>query len=162
LSRNDPSVLQASSLRERFTYNKRTGILRHRKGKKRGRRAGSPQKRGNRSVGFKGGVYQEHIVIWIMVTGSRPEAEIDHKNRNRADNRWKNLRPATRQQQMANTSKPGAVMKGAHRNHTKKFRARICVNYKSISLGYHDTAEAAHAAYMTAARKYFGEYANAD
>lgn len=42
-----------------------------------------------------------------------------------------------------------------------KYQAQIKVNYRSIYLGLFPTARAAHAAYIAAARKYFGEFARA-
>lgn len=40
-----------------------------------------------------------------------------------------------------------------------KYHARIVVNYKAISLGYHRTAQEAALAYNAAALKYHGEFA---
>jgi len=48
--------------------------------------------------------YLSHRVIWLWMTGDWPHPEIDHKNRNRTDNRWANLREATRIQNMRNQS----------------------------------------------------------
>lgn len=48
--------------------------------------------------------YAAHRVIWAMVTGEWPEKEIDHINHNRADNRWTNLREATREDNAKNLS----------------------------------------------------------
>jgi hypothetical protein len=41
----------------------------------------------------------------------------------------------------------------------KKFQASICINNRIIYLGTFITAEEAHAAYCTAATRYFGEFA---
>jgi hypothetical protein len=62
---------------------------------------------------------------------------VDHKNRNGLDNRWENLRPATRQQQSHN--------RGKRRDNTSGYigvypcgpnwRAKVRVNSKDIHLG---------------------------
>ena len=42
---------------------------------------------------------------------------------------------------------------------SQKWQARITVNKKQVYLGLFNTQEAAHAAYVAAAQKYFGEFA---
>lgn len=48
--------------------------------------------------------FSAHRVIWLMETGSWPENEIDHINHDPLDNRWVNLREATRSENMKNQS----------------------------------------------------------
>lgn len=42
----------------------------------------------------------------------------------------------------------------------QKWTSKIMVDRKTINLGYFDNAESAHAAYCSAAKRYFGEFAN--
>ena len=42
--------------------------------------------------------FSEHRLAWFYVHGKWPASQIDHKNRNKSDNRIKNLREATTQQ----------------------------------------------------------------
>lgn len=49
-----------------------------------------------------GGRYDAHRVIWAIVHGKWPEAEIDHINGDRADNRLCNLRAVTHRENMGN------------------------------------------------------------
>jgi len=86
----------------------------------------------------------------------------DHINGDKADNRVCNLREATNQQNHAN--------RGAQRNSTsgvkgvywfkpqQKWKAQICVNKRSIVLGYFATKEEAITARKAAEDKYHGHW----
>ena len=109
--------------------------------------------------------HKAHRLIWLIKTGSWPRKDVDHVNGRRADNRWVNLREATRSQNLANarlkllnTSGFKGISWDGRRN---KWRARIKVEYQEIWLGYFATPEQAHAAYVAAAKEHFGEYARA-
>lgn len=97
------------------------------------------------------------------MTGEWPADMIDHKNRDRTDNRWENLREATRSQNNANRRASSTHgFKGATFNRRQgRWMAQTKVNGKRVYLGYYDTPEEAHAAYVAAAERYFGEFARA-
>lgn len=102
-------------------------------------------------------------LAFLLVTGEWPFALVDHKNNDHTDDRWENLRPATKSQNSANSKRPvtnTTGFKGVKRQN-RKFSARIRYMDKQMHLGMFDTAEEAHEAYMAAARKYFGEFARA-
>ena len=86
-----------------------------------------------------------------------------HKDTNPSNNKWDNLREATPQENMRNQNRRitnSSGFKGVtYFPATRKWRARIKINYKQICLGLHDTPELAHQAYCEAAKKYFGEFA---
>ncbi|AWI90260.1 Fis family transcriptional regulator [Methylobacterium sp. DM1] len=100
-----------------------------------------------------------HRLIWLMLHGDWPEHVIDHINGRRDDNRLSNLRCATRQQNAMNgRRRKRSGLKGAFwLPRQKVWHARICRQY----LGSFDTEQEAHAAYMSAARAQFGEFARA-
>jgi hypothetical protein len=106
--------------------------------------------------------YLASRLAWFYVTGEWPVHEIDHKNRNPADNRWENLREATRQQNSHNQSKRKtntSGLKGVRwKKANQKWRAEIRVDGKSVHLGYFDSKEQASAAYRDAARQLHGEF----
>lgn len=66
-------------------------------------------------------------VIWAIVTGEWPPQEVDHADRDWRNNRWDNLRLATRVQNMANVLqpiRPCGLPKGIDLNPRGRFIAR--------------------------------------
>lgn len=101
--------------------------------------------------------YLGHRLAWFWMTGQWPTQEIDHKNTVRGDDRWENLRPATRtfnaQNRRRARSDSSTGLMGATPN-KKGFMAKITVNGKNIHLGTYATKEQAHAIYIAAKRKF--------
>jgi len=97
--------------------------------------------------------------------GFMPDCDVDHINKNKKDNRWCNLRKATRQQNMANISAQAnnsTGFKGVKKSATKgKYIAQICVSRNVRYLGTFDTPEEAHQCYISEARKSFKQFASA-
>lgn len=110
-----------------------------------------------------GHVLLAHRVIWAVVMGEWPESEIDHINGDRSDNRWSNLRAATRAQNVRNTkrsSKNTSGFKGVDWNNAnQKWRARISVDGRDISLGYFNCRTAAAVARAVATPRHHAEFA---
>lgn len=110
------------------------------------------------SVDLAGGRYKLHRLIWVYMTGSFPEFEVDHENGVRYDNRWKNLRPCGRVHNQQNyklpvTNKTGYL--GVHYNKKRnRYRAQIRYGGEQHRLGYFKTAAEAGAAYLAAKRKH--------
>lgn len=99
--------------------------------------------------------YRAHRLIWLMVHGRWPSGEIDHINGIRHDNRLCNLREGTRAENHQNLkARHERGLLGA-RWYEKygRWRSRIMVDQKETSLGYHDTEEQAHAAYLEAKKR---------
>ncbi len=99
------------------------------------------------------------IIIWAMHNNRWPIKDIDHKDHNSLNDKIDNLREATQSQNSANSklainNKSG--FKGvSYFKITNKWRAVI----RTKHLGYFDTPEEAHEAYMKAAKLYFKEFA---
>lgn len=97
--------------------------------------------------------------------------QTDHINHDKFDNRKSNLRVVTVTQNRWNMKRPRNTIKrkvispykgvSIHIDQSRKlrWRARIMVNKKEISLGYFSTPEEAHIAYCAAAERYFKEFA---
>lgn len=153
-------------LRQILSYDEETGLFywKHPRG---GIRAGSIA--GTKSLGYivisiNYKMYCGHRIAWYFLTNSDPgDKQVDHINGVTYDNRASNLRLATASQNQANsvirkdnTSGYKGVCFNKKRN---KWRARIYINNKQISIGYFDTPELAHMAYCKLAIELKGEFA---
>jgi hypothetical protein len=111
-----------------------------------------------------GRLYKAHRLAWLYIKGEWPTLDVEHKNLKKSDNRWKNLRESDDSGNQANTGRRrdnNSGFKSVHRRSDGKYRARVQRNGKRISLGSFATPEAAHAAYVKAAKKHFGKFARA-
>lgn len=128
-----------------------------------GQVAGTLSQDGHRKILIARRVYLAHRLAWFYVTGAWPRDQIDHRNNDPDDNRFDNLREATRLQNNANCrvrKDSGTQVKGVHwHKRTRRWYALIRMNGKSVHLGSFATVEAAKAAYDKAARRRFGEFA---
>jgi hypothetical protein len=107
-------------------------------------------------------IYYEHILIWFFVTKKWPVRDLDHKNRDGLDNRFKNLRLATDSQNHGNnkTSKNNSSgYKGVFfSKRDKKWFAQIGYKRKRIrSKGFHNP-EGAYQWYCIEHKKLFGDF----
>lgn len=101
-----------------------------------------------------------HRVAWFIMTGEYPKHTIDHINCDKLDNRWVNLREATRSQNAANRAGWGRYGKGVGRNSwSGRYVASIYHQGTHHYLGTFDTKEDAQRAYEVAATRLFGEFA---
>lgn len=131
-----------------------------------GSRAGTIKKeRGNRrEIKIDGKLYQASRLAFFYMTGQWPTQDMDHRNGDPEDDRWSNLREASRTQNVQNRgrfkTKKRDTPKGVswHKG-IGLYCARITVNKKTIALGTFDTPEEAGDAYARAARLYFGKFA---
>lgn len=89
------------------------------------------------------------------------EVDIDHINRISTDNRIKNLRKATRSQNVFNTrikSRNTSGHIGVSRIGPRTWRAGICVNGKRIHLGCYEKIEEALEARRIAEKQYYPDF----
>lgn len=109
-----------------------------------------------------GRMYAAHRLAWLYVYGCWPPKQIDHRNGIRHDNRWVNLRLATRAENRRNTGLQRNNTSGfrgvSKRHNPNKYTSHITVNRKYIHLGSFNTAEEASTAYIAASKHYFGEF----
>lgn len=137
-------MITQQRLRDLFHYDPETGFLTNRVN--RGRRAKigmvcgtGPCPKGYLTVVISKKSYRLHRIIWAYVHGEWPEV-LDHKDCNGCNNRLKNLRIATKSQNMMNSRKRGdntSGVKGICWNREKsKWTASLWKNGKQKFLGY--------------------------
>ena len=166
-------------LKEYLDYNPDTGILTWKKKLSKntqiGREAGCapPPSRGGRcyrQFSFKRRNYYNHRVAYYMYHGVDPsekQKQVDHINGNKLDNRIKNLRLATNQEnqwnisslQRNNTSgKTGVVWYERHQKWVAQIEVSDNQKRKNYNLGYYTKKEDAIQARIEGEKKYFGEF----
>lgn len=95
--------------------------------------------------------YMAHRLAWLYVYGEWPNI-IDHINGIKNDNRIENLRNVNKRENNSNTYKHrnGHLVGTFYAKHANRWRARITINSKIIYLGYYNTQQEAHKAYIQA------------
>ena len=108
--------------------------------------------------------YAAHRIAWLLTYGEWPVNEIDHINGDRSDNRICNLREATHAQNIQNCINRNPNKHGlrgiAKQTCSRGWMAKIASNGIKHHLGTYATPEDAHAAYIQAAKKLHGNFAN--
>ena len=106
--------------------------------------------------------YHTPRIIWLWMTGKWPCHEVDHIDCNPLNNRWDNLRDATRNQNQHNsqiykTNTSG--FKGVYFDkQSGKWKAQISLHGKRHNLGRYQTPEDAYAAYCRAGQTMHGQF----
>lgn len=155
--RGDMTELTQSRLKELLHYDPETGVFVWRipRGSaKTGDVAGCPHPEGYRKIMIDRKIYLAHRLAWLYVHGAWPKDEIDHRNGVRADNRFTNLREATRAENGQNLKIRADNTSGfigvSWYKPARKWQAHINLAGRNKNLGCFDTPEAAHAAYLAA------------
>lgn len=139
-------------LKDRFEYDPDSGLF-----YKKGKPVGCCRNGGYilLSWGRKRSLYA-HRVAWFLMTGVDPmDLFIDHKNGDKKDNKFTNLRACTHQQNSWNA-------RGESRGYQKtgdRYYVRLRHGYKVLRGGVFDSAEEAQAAYRAKAVELRGEFA---
>lgn len=146
-------------LKELTVYDPETGVFTWRIGRPRAPKGGMV---GWRDDGYicmevEGRKYRAHRLAFLYMTGSFPQAEVDHRNGRRDDNRWCNLRAATHSQNQGNYSRQSnnkSGFKGVTLN-----QGRWMATCGGRFFGRFPTREEAARAYDKAALERYGEFA---
>lgn len=154
------SVLTQERLKQLLSYSPDTGMFTWnvRKGScSAGTRAGgTPDKNNYFGIRIDGMAYYSHRLAFLYMLGEWPKNIVDHINGDMHDNRWRNLRdvlPAENQQNMKKASKASSTgLLGAFKC-GRRFQSQIHAYGVHKHLGFFNTPEEAHAAYMEAKRR---------
>ena len=128
-----------------------------------GKIAGGGGRSGYAKITIDNVTYPAHRLAWLYMNGKWPDDEIDHENCDLRDNRWSNLRPASRPENGRNrriSRNNTSGFKGVcWDKHKSKWKALIRVNGKRKHLGnFAEVTEAAEA-YAEAAHRLHGDFA---
>jgi len=160
--------LTHARVKECFDYSPEDGILRWKincgKGIA-GQPVGCVQANGSLRAGIDGYQYRLHRIIWFWMTGKWPKEVIDHKDRDKTNNKWNNLREATQSQNSLNkistTNTTGH--KGVRwRKDRNCYYACIEINGKCHWVGSFKTKQEAIIAYRSAIPSLCGEFTRFD
>lgn len=153
-------MLTQARVRELLHYDEKTGVFTW-KVKKGGRavagqRAGARDHYGYIVIRLDGVLYKAHRLAWLYESGSWPVKNLDHINRDKSDNRLKNLRLAGQSLNMHNakrTPTKSGVVGVVWDSCRKKWVARVKINYATVFLGRFDKKEDAIKARKSAHKK---------
>ena len=112
-------------------------------------------------IKLNGTRYRAHRLAWLYMTGQWPTEFVDHRDGDRSNNRWANLRLANRSENMWNMvghSDSRTGLKGVTRD-DRRWIAQIAANGSSHWLGSFKTAADAQSAYAAAAIRYHRDFA---
>lgn len=113
-------------------------------------------------IQINGKIYKAHRLAWFYMTGKWPKNQIDHINHVRDDNRFVNLREATRSENLYNSpiyKNNTSKYKGVSWNkRDHKWQCYIKINKKTKFLGCFLSLLEASEAYEKAAKEFHGEF----
>lgn len=152
--------MTAEELRVFLDYCPDTGVFRWRVsggGMRAGDVAGGRHPHGYVMINVRGGRFLAHRMAILFVTGEWPHEHVDHLNGIPNDNRISNLRCVSRElnnqnQRRAHSDSISGLLGVSWAPHVKRWYARIWVEGHHHHLGYFDTKESAHDAYVSAKR----------
>lgn len=152
------SMFTQEQLKAMLHYNAKTGVFTWKvhcgKGHI-GNVAGYISDRGYIKITIAGKRYKGHRLAWFYMKGVWPDDQLDHRDTDRSNNLWNNIRPATnslnaqnqRRAKITNSTGFLGVMK-----YGAKFRAEIAIEGVRRKLGVFDSAVEAHEVYLKAKR----------
>lgn len=162
-------MIKIKELKDVLEYNEHTGIFSWKispcKNVKIGSVAGTLHKKtGYIKITYKNNKISAHRLSWAFMLEEWPAFDVDHINGNRQDNRWVNLRQATRQQNSLNrlkSSRNTSGVKGVHFDRKRnKWGSTITFDKTRYWLGFHSSLKQAEDAVVTKRKELHGTFSN--
>lgn len=156
--RSFTEYVTAYELKDMLEYNPMTGIFIWKNSNRasiNGYEAGCPTTGGYITITIDGQTYPAHRLAFLYMTDRWPVEFVDHINMNTSDNRWENLREASRSQNSAHSPRES---KGVRRRSSGRWEARIRVDKKEIYLGSFNYKWEADKVFAEACDKYRGDF----
>ena len=156
------AIITQEQLKQLFHYNPDTGLftrLQSKGGNFAGSIAGGTNTGGHRQIKINGRLITSHRLAYLYMTGKFPKDCIDHINRVPDDNRWCNLRDATKGENNQNRIKLSSINTSGYLGvhwckRDKVFIARINLNNVRLLLGRFDNALDAYNCYLKAKKEH--------
>lgn len=161
MSRTPVTEVTLEQVKKLFSYDPDSGVFTRLISTSRcvkvGQVAGSMNGDGYLQVKIDGHRYTMHRLAWLYVNGEWPKGVIDHLNGHRADNRIANLRDTTQKVNAQNKHKArsdsASRLLGVYKEKRgRRYRSHIWIDGRLHVIGYFDTKEEAHAAYVETKR----------
>jgi hypothetical protein len=154
------TIITQQDLHEIMNYDKSTGHFswkKKRRGVSTNKTLGTDNGFGYLRITVLGKSYYAHRLAWLYVHGCWPD-QIDHINGVKSDNRIKNLRSVTVEQNNQNILKPRSGSKSqilgvSWHKKSKKWQAHICIYKQKKYLGLFSSIEEAQKAYLSEKEK---------
>lgn len=158
-------MMTQQRLKELLEYDPETGMWRWNNPQARNKKpiseqAGTISVHGYRIITYCGVKYRASRLAWLYMTGEWPSHEIDHKDRDKANDKWENLRDLTRSDNACNRGLQSNNASGARGVHWDNTRSKWFVQVKSeggnIFVGRFDDFDEAVTARDRVAAQYQG------
>lgn len=159
---SSPTALTQERLRELLDYDPETGVftwlVNQTSMARAGDVAGGAHWSGYHRVSINRRRYLTHRLAFLYMTGAFPAGHVDHRDGDKGNNRWVNLRGVCRSVNLQNRRGPQSNNRCGYLGVCKhkssgRWRASIVLNRRHIHVGLYDTPEEAHKAYLKAKRE---------
>ncbi|RLA83951.1 MAG: hypothetical protein DRG78_02775 [Epsilonproteobacteria bacterium] len=153
-------MITQDELKEKYTYDKTTGIFTRNisgHGFKKGQVAGTIMNKGYVSININRKPTLAHRLAWLYEYGVYPDGQIDHKDKDRKNNKIDNLRVVSNKTNNRNKKKLKrniSGINGVSKIPNGSFVASITVNGENIYLGIFKNIKLAEKARLDANIKY--------
>lgn len=154
--------LTQERLRALVAYDPTSGVFTWRVdmrgGKKAGSVAGHVGREERKSLRIDGKLYSANRLAWLYMTGAWPAGVVDHRDLNPSNDAWSNLRDVSRSVNQENRAKAqrnnqsSGLLGVTFDRRRGKFIAQIKAPTRRKFIGYFESAEAAHQAYLAEKR----------